>query len=157
MGVKWTDIVMAISAVAIPIVLAIQSSSIELKLAEIEVETRTLEHLRVFDISTRKLREEKQRIDNRNGVAGPMTVSAEYLNSDPILASKVVAILNEYEIFCYGVNTGLLSQEVFDDLLGTAVPEVYKVYGEFVAYKRSVVSRKKELWAECEKWIASNQ
>ena len=151
MTVKWTDVVTTIAAVAIPIVLADQAAKIQDELHSLEVETRTLSHLRVFDISTRKLLSEMRQIQESLEAVCQDDSAPDCIKANIRIADKASAVLNEYDIFCYGVNEALFSKKVFEDLVSHAIPSVHTNFKEYIEHKKKE-SGNQNLWDECEKW-----
>lgn len=157
MNVKWTDIITSIGAVAIPIVIFLQTSSIQKDIHNLEIETRTLNYMRVFEITTRQLLTEKRILEKKNKKICSNNVDQDCKGSFIEINSKTSAILNEYDMFCYGVNEGLYSPNVFKDLVGYVIPTVYKNYSEYIEFKRKDNIGNNELWDECEKWLEKNK
>ena len=79
MSTKWTDVVSALAAVTVPIIILIATNKLEEQQNNTEVETRTLAQMNELDRKIDEILDRKIKLDKENNVDHPEYFSAKYL------------------------------------------------------------------------------
>jgi hypothetical protein len=151
-------VVGAVSASAIPLVLAHNTEVAQKNNEAIALKARTLEFLGRLDQDVFSLLERKYDLDHANGVKGENSYSIDYIDNPGHydVQTQVYRLLNLYEFTCIGMKNGLFAKDVVEDMRGDALRQTFLEYQPYILAHRKLKPQNANAWNACDTFICAS-
>ncbi|WP_029871420.1 DUF4760 domain-containing protein [Rhizobium leguminosarum] len=138
-------VITALAAVAIPIVLSMDS-----------LKTRTIDIMNSLDQQVSSILSEKSRLDSDRNTDSNIIFTPDYIDGKDnwAIQTQVYKLLNLYDYVCLGANRGLFDIDMIEEMRGDALRKTWQDYGVYIENHRKKGEAQSRAWVNCDSIIA---